>query len=153
MKKNHVIKDWEVGVKNLADLKIVAERLAAQIQMGDWIWLEGDLGAGKTTLVREILRAWGLEGTIPSPTYALLNEYELWSKKIFHIDAFRLAEAENVKPFEAPWDLQQLQKGIVFVEWPERSGLPTGRFSVKIRIEQDEGDESARRLLISRLNS
>lgn len=138
-----------VEIADLVALDRFAERLAATIRLGDWIWLEGDLGAGKTTLVRAILRAWGIEENITSPTYVLMNEYEhpRWEKRIYHIDAYRLS---GDQPREPIWDLEALKNGIVFVEWPERSGLSKDRFSLKISIAHGPQEQSRVIQLISK---
>jgi len=128
-------------VRDLGELKKLGEKLAATIGLGDWLWLEGELGAGKTALVREILKAWGVVENVTSPTYPILNDYDLWEKKIYHIDAFRLAESGSAVKSDAPWDIAELKRGIVFVEWPERSGLPIENFRYKILIRLAEGPE------------
>ena len=119
----------EFRAHDLTELQTVAERLASRIKMGDWIWLEGDLGAGKTALVRAMMRAWGYQGEVTSPTYLIMNEYELWGRKVYHIDGFRLeGRASEV------WDPQALEEGICLVEWPQNTGLRPERFQWKIEI-------------------
>ena len=82
------------------------------------IFLHGDLGAGKTTLVRGLLRAAGVTGAIKSPTYALIEEYDVGERKIFHFDLYRLAE-----PDELEWigiDDYLNQNALCFIEWAEK---------------------------------
>lgn len=83
------------------------------------IHLTGDLGAGKTTLVRGFLRGLGHEGRVPSPTYTLVEPYELADYSIYHVDLYRLAEAAEVQflGLEDACD----DHSLLLVEWPERA--------------------------------
>ncbi|MFI4999744.1 MAG: tRNA (adenosine(37)-N6)-threonylcarbamoyltransferase complex ATPase subunit type 1 TsaE [Reyranellales bacterium] len=95
--------------------------LAARLKPGDVVGLKGDLGAGKTTLARAILRAAsGDPGLIvPSPTFTLVEVYETPRGTFWHFDLYRLETPEQV--FELGWE-EALAEGIVLVEWPERLG-------------------------------
>ena len=92
--------------------------LAAACRRPCIIFLEGDLGAGKTTLVRGFLRALGHLGPVRSPTFTLLEPYELAAGPIFHLDLYRLADPEEL----AYLGLRDLlgERAILLVEWPER---------------------------------
>jgi tRNA threonylcarbamoyladenosine biosynthesis protein TsaE len=79
------------------------------------VFLHGDLGAGKTTLVRGLLRAAGVAGAIKSPTYAVIEEYSVAERKIFHFDLYRLADAEELE-----WigiDDYLNQNALCLIEW------------------------------------
>jgi len=84
---------------------------------GCLITLCGELGAGKTTLVRAFLRALGHEGAVPSPTYTLVESYDLLDMPIHHVDLYRIADAAELEFLG--WD--DLRAGLVIVEWPERA--------------------------------
>ena len=99
--------------------------------------LEGNLGAGKTTLVRGLLRALGHEGPVRSPTYTLVESYEMCFDvgvlKIAHLDLYRIADPEELE-FIGWWDLLS-EPGLVLVEWPDRGGDLLPENGVRVRIE------------------
>ena len=99
---------------------------------GGLIFLEGDLGAGKTTLVRGLLRGLGHRGPVRSPTYTLVESFELPAARIHHLDLYRLADAEELEYL----GIRDLLDGdsLVLVEWPERGAgvLPEPDLSVRI---------------------
>ncbi|MEM6747016.1 MAG: tRNA (adenosine(37)-N6)-threonylcarbamoyltransferase complex ATPase subunit type 1 TsaE [Pseudomonadota bacterium] len=114
-------------------------RLAEVLRRGDCVTLTGDLGAGKTTLIRSLIRARaGAPIDVPSPTYALIEAYE-FETPIFHVDLYRL---EN--PADA-WELgleDMFEVGITLIEWPDRAEdlLPKARLEITIS-HRDEGRE------------
>jgi tRNA threonylcarbamoyladenosine biosynthesis protein TsaE len=97
---------------------------------GAVVFLQGPLGAGKTTVARGLLRALGVRGAIRSPTYTLLEPYEMAGRMLVHLDLYRLADARELEPLglrdyppERCWWL---------IEWPERAAgrLPPAALTV-----------------------
>ena len=82
------------------------------------VFLYGNLGVGKTTLVRAYLRAGGFLGTVKSPTYTLVEEYALGERKICHFDLYRLNDPEELEWIGIRDYLSQ--EGVCFVEWPDK---------------------------------
>jgi len=98
----------------------IAAKLANNLASGMIIYLHGPLGAGKTTFTRGFLRALGLLEKVKSPTYTLIESYEINQKKIFHFDLYRLRDAEEliyigVKDYFT-------SDSICLIEWPEKGG-------------------------------
>ena len=120
----------------------LAAELAARLAPGDVVWVEGDLGAGKTTFVRGAARALGVEGPVSSPTFTIGHRYEA-PVPVAHLDLYRLAgiHAEEWGDLEPYFD-----GSIAFVEWPEHGGewLPRARAVVT----HNHVDESHRRVRI-----
>ena len=81
------------------------------------IHLSGNLGAGKTTLVRGILQSTGWKGPVTSPSYTLCEEYEFDSQLFLHVDLYRISESEDVEILDL--DRKVSKQKIIFIEWPE----------------------------------
>ena len=121
-----------------SDCAAFAESLAHKSALLDaFIALEGPLGAGKTTFARYLLRALGVRGRIKSPTYALLEPYELPDLRVSHLDFYRFddprewVDAGLREVFEHP--------GLKLVEWPDKAGplLPVADLRVSITPRTD----------------
>ena len=97
----------------------LGSQLGQHCPQGTRLYLQGDLGAGKTTLVRGFLRGRGYEGKVKSPTYTLVEPYEVQDIDIFHFDLYRLNDAEELEHigFRDYFD----GRGISLVEWPEKA--------------------------------
>jgi tRNA threonylcarbamoyladenosine biosynthesis protein TsaE len=94
------------------------EQLAAQLSAGMTVFLEGTLGAGKTTITRGILQGFGHSGAVKSPTYTLVEPYENVSPTIYHFDLYRLGDPEELE-YMGIRDYFSAQS-LCIVEWAER---------------------------------
>jgi tRNA threonylcarbamoyladenosine biosynthesis protein TsaE len=118
------------------ETEAVGARLAAKLEPGDVVTVAGELGTGKTTLVRGACRALGVEGPITSPTFTVGHRYR-GHVDVSHLDLYRFA---GVSPAE--WgDLEPYFDGAVcFVEWPEAGEgvLPPARFELELEHAGDD---------------
>ena len=106
------------------------------------IFLSGDLGAGKTTLVRGCLRGMGYEGTVKSPTYTLVEPYRLADVNAYHIDLYRLNDPRELE-FTGLRD-HFGESALFFVEWPEKAREALLAPDLEVRIQRcSEGREVA----------
>lgn len=105
--------------------------------------LMGDLGAGKTTLVRGVLRGLGYTGRVKSPTYPLLETYQAGNFNLAHFDLYRLESPEAF--VEAGFEEYYVGPGVRFVEWPDRGGafLPAPDWCVSLAAHPVEGRDVA----------
>lgn len=119
------------------ETRALGARLAAVARAGDLICLWGDLGAGKTVFAKGFGAGLGVSGTVTSPTFILMSEYEA-RLPLFHVDLYRLADASDVL-LGGLLDERQAA-GVTLVEWPDRLGdaLPAARLDVEIAGSGEE---------------
>ena len=121
------------------DTRAFAAQLASHPAIGNaFIELHGDLGAGKTTVVRHLLRALGVQGRIKSPTYAVVEPYELPGLAIWHFDFFRFTDPREWE--DAGFRDIFAGPGLKLAEWPENAAglLPPADLVVRIDAQPDE---------------
>lgn len=118
-------------------------RIATQARIGDVVALYGGLGAGKTTVARGILAALGLEGEAPSPSFAIVQPYDVPEVRlpVAHVDLYRLEDAEDAAELALG---DYLMDSLLIVEWPERLGDALWPHSLRLTI--DTLEDGARRL-------
>jgi tRNA threonylcarbamoyladenosine biosynthesis protein TsaE len=119
--------------QRLADL--VCGRTPAGAAPGGRIHLRGELGAGKTTLVRALLRAGGVTGRIKSPSYTLLESYNISNLYFYHFDFFRFSDAQEWR--DAGFGELFDEHAVVLIEWPEQAGtrLPPPDLDIHLAYE------------------
>ncbi|MBW6398327.1 tRNA (adenosine(37)-N6)-threonylcarbamoyltransferase complex ATPase subunit type 1 TsaE [Roseomonas sp. HJA6] len=132
-----------LDLQDLPATHALAARLARLLRAGDAVLLEGPLGAGKSELARAVLRAAagdpGLE--VPSPTFTLVQSYDLPAGPAHHFDLYRLDGPAGLD--ELGWE--EAREGIVLVEWPDRLGALAPADALRITLEPGR-EEDARRV-------
>ena len=131
----YFLPDEEATIAVGAGLAEVLKNLV--VQQALVVYLNGDLGAGKTTLTRGFVRGMGHQGNVKSPTYTLVEPYELANWRIFHFDLYRLADAEEL---EYMGIRDYFNKDCCcFIEWPEKGNGLLANADLIINIAyQDE---------------
>jgi tRNA threonylcarbamoyladenosine biosynthesis protein TsaE len=120
-----------------ADTEAIGAKLAAELRPGDTVLVSGELGAGKTTLIRGACRALGVKGPVTSPTFTIGQRYE-GRVPVSHLDLFRLASLEDEDP--GLLDDYLTPDAVAFVEWPAAAEPRIERISRRVRIEHAGGD-------------
>lgn len=116
---------------DLAALEAVGERLGATLPAGSVVWLQGELGSGKTTLARAILRGRGVTTAATSPTYALVHHHQGPAGDCYHLDCYRLRHPDE----SADLDWETLATAdLLLIEWPERAGAWAPRPTHLLRL-------------------
>ena len=116
----------------------VGMRLGGLIRPGDLVCLQGELGAGKTTLVQGIGAGWGAIDSVSSPTFVLVNQYRRADgNQLFHMDAYRIDSAAEGEQLDL---ISMLNEGTLIIEWPERLGniLPAERLWIQLAHVAEE---------------
>ncbi len=129
-----------------ADLAAWGERFGREAILPRVVALEGDLGAGKTTLARAICRGFGVAGEVTSPTFALVHEYDAPRGPVYHLDLYRLEGPRDLT--NIGWDEIMNERALVVVEWPERAGARLPPTAVRFQLAHIPGDPDRRSLRV-----
>jgi tRNA threonylcarbamoyladenosine biosynthesis protein TsaE len=132
----------DLNLPDAAATEALGAALAAGIGPGRVLHLRGDLGSGKTTVVRGLLRALGYAGRVRSPTYTLVEPYMVSSLHFYHFDLYRL---KNDEEWRASGFQEYFSPGSACaVEWPERAGALLGPPDLEVRLEFSGSGRRAR---------
>ena len=128
---------------DLATLEAAGERLGRELPPKSVVWLEGPLGAGKTTLVRAIVRGRGAAGAVTSPTFGLVHHYTAPMRDIYHIDCYRMRQHEDAADLD--WETL-VNADLLLIEWPDRAGPWAPAPTCRVRLAH-AGDDLRTMLL------
>jgi tRNA threonylcarbamoyladenosine biosynthesis protein TsaE len=123
---------------DLAAIEATGERLGRELPPQSVVWLQGPLGAGKTTLARAIVRGRGALDAVTSPTFGLVHHYSGRGGAIYHIDCYRLRHPDEAADLD--WETL-LGADLLLIEWPERAGPWTPPPSLRVRLAH-AGDDT-----------
>jgi tRNA threonylcarbamoyladenosine biosynthesis protein TsaE len=137
-----------VSIPDLRALEAFAAQLAERARRGDVFALSGELGAGKTAFARSFIAALARReraagpADVPSPTFTLMQEYEVGALRVFHVDLYRLKTPEEAIELGIE---DACAEGIALIEWPERLGryLPRDRIDVRLTIDDKSDHKGA----------
>lgn len=133
---------------DLAATEALARRLGRLLRPGDVIALHGELGAGKTALARALIQGLqaplGIVEDVPSPTFTLVQQYDIGALSLWHFDLYRLSRPDEA--YELGIE-EAFDGGVALIEWPERLGalLPAGRLDIYLAAPDQTGFEDTLR--------
>jgi tRNA threonylcarbamoyladenosine biosynthesis protein TsaE len=129
----------KLTLSSLEDTKKLGQELAKEIlkrkgEAAFVVFLDGDLGTGKTTLVKEIIFALGVKEKVKSPTFTIIEPYELNNESIYHVDLYRIIDPSELEIIGLREYLNE-SNAIIFIEWPEKSYGYLKKFDLKISLK------------------
>jgi tRNA threonylcarbamoyladenosine biosynthesis protein TsaE len=134
-----LINQLQTVLKDEHQMHAYGEKIAqaiCQINAPLLIFFSGDLGAGKTTLSRGILAGLGHKGSVKSPTYTLVEPYDLDIGKVFHFDLYRLVDPEEL--YDIGFDDYLSEAQLCMVEWPDKGGSLVPKADISLQINSNE---------------
>ena len=135
----------KLTLRSLEDTKNLGQEIAKEIlkrkdKSAFVVFLDGDLGTGKTTLVKEMIFALGIKEKVKSPTFTIIEPYELNNKNIYHIDLYRINDPSELEIIGLREYLNE-SEAIIFIEWPEKSFGFLKKFDLKISLKHSSEEE------------
>jgi tRNA threonylcarbamoyladenosine biosynthesis protein TsaE len=131
-----------VETNSAAETEALGARIAERLRPGDVVLLSGELGTGKTTLVRGACRALGVPGPVTSPTFTIGQQYGGGRMPVSHLDLYRLQSLEGEDP--ALLEDYLRPEGVAFVEWPAAGSGKLDRPALEVRLAHES--EARRRI-------
>ncbi|PHS24332.1 MAG: tRNA (adenosine(37)-N6)-threonylcarbamoyltransferase complex ATPase subunit type 1 TsaE [Methylophaga sp.] len=136
------MKPWNIYLADEAATLNLGARIAKLCPPQQFtIHLEGELGAGKTTLCRGLLRELGHQGNVKSPTYTLVEQYDFSDRSVFHFDLYRLVDPEELDYIGL--DDYMNSNSLCLIEWPQQGGNYLPRPDIIIKLQYDESCRQA----------
>ncbi|TCD27665.1 tRNA (adenosine(37)-N6)-threonylcarbamoyltransferase complex ATPase subunit type 1 TsaE [Pedobacter psychrodurus] len=125
----------DIEVNSLADLPAVAQQLSDFAGSQKVFIFEGDMGAGKTTFIKNFCKYLGVDDVVSSPTYSIVNEYESPNGSVFHFDFYRIKDIHEA--YDLGYEEYFYGGGVCLIEWPERVEelLPEKHIKVEINVQ------------------
>jgi len=128
----------DIEVNSLADLPVVAQQLSDFAGSEKVFIFEGDMGAGKTTFIKNFCKHLGITDVVSSPTYSIVNEYESPNGPVFHFDFYRIKDIREA--YDLGYEEYFYGGGTCLIEWPERVAelLPENYIKVEIKVLEED---------------
>lgn len=128
----------KIVTKTPQELEYIGKRMAQFFQPGDFLALEGDLGAGKTSLTKGIASGLGITEVVNSPTFTIIHEYETGRMPLYHMDVYRIKQPEEM--YELGYEEYFYGQGLTVVEWANQiaSLLPEEYLQIEIHVNAEE---------------
>ena len=146
----------KLTLSSIEDTKKLGQELAKKIlkrkgEAAFIVFLDGDLGTGKTTLVKEIIFALGVKEKVKSPTFTIIEPYELNKENIYHVDLYRIIDPTELEIIGLREYLNE-SNAIIFIEWPEKSYGYLKKFDLKISLKHLSENERKCRIELNTYN-
>lgn len=138
--------------KTIEETKTIAHEFASSLKGGDVVFLEGDLGAGKTTFVQGVLESLGYTEPVRSPTFSIMNIYKITNhstiKQIIHIDFYRFDSPEESRTLGLE-EMMNDTKNVFMIEWPEKGLEKNSKIQYNTSIKFTSLENEAKEIIIS----